>query len=247
MTLRMSRPAVTTPIQDPSLIPAVHRYCDEWCARCPVTARCLVRRLLLEREKRHGTSYDMSLEEIIEFTHEVAAAEGRTTPELDALLSPDPAVRARVPEVDNPLTRLGARYAMEADWYLRSCGWTPPSSPDTPDPSLLDVLAWYHVFIRLRIDRAVTSHLQAVRGRQDRLEDALGCAKLVLVSLDRSREALEGLQRESGEPYIGRMLTTLSELTQMMEVRFPAARSFVRAGLDGPHEAAGVAAARRGA
>ena len=88
---------------------------------------------------------------------------------------------------------------------------------------------------------------EAVRGRQDRLEDALGCAKLVLVSLDRSREALEGLQRESGEPYIGRMLTTLSELTQMMEVRFPAARSFVRAGLDGPHEAAGVAAARRGA
>lgn len=39
---------------DPTLISGVYNYCDRWCERCPLTARCLVFRTEQARRRRRG-------------------------------------------------------------------------------------------------------------------------------------------------------------------------------------------------
>ncbi len=39
---------------DPMLISGVYNYCDRWCERCPLTARCLVFRTEQTRRRRRG-------------------------------------------------------------------------------------------------------------------------------------------------------------------------------------------------
>src|SRR5512146_830735 len=99
-----------------------------------MTSRCTAfRRLAARTRKQDGEAFD-SLEEAIEFSREVRAVEGKATPELDALLSPDPAVRATMPEVDDPLDDLATRYAFETSRFLHRRRWLPPIRP-TPQPS----------------------------------------------------------------------------------------------------------------
>lgn len=40
--------------QDQALIPGVYNYCDRWCERCPLTARCLVFKTEQARNERRG-------------------------------------------------------------------------------------------------------------------------------------------------------------------------------------------------
>ena len=60
------------------------------------------------------------------------------------------------------------------------------------------------------------------------------CAKLAIVSIDRSRAALEGLRGTFGVDRIDPLIAILGELTCGLEQRVPDARAFVRPGLDCP-------------
>src|SRR5512133_444459 len=138
--------------EDAVLIPGIYEHCDEWCSYCGATAACLAYRRLQRRQTRDGGAF-ASLEEVIEFTREVRTEEGTLTPELDALLSPDPAVRMAVmPDVDDPLDDLAFRYAFEAQRFLDRRHWLPPVQIG-PQPSPIDVVAWYHVLIGSRVGR----------------------------------------------------------------------------------------------
>jgi hypothetical protein len=46
--------ALERAIQDPQLISGIHNYCDRWCERCPLTARCLVFKMERSRAARRG-------------------------------------------------------------------------------------------------------------------------------------------------------------------------------------------------
>lgn len=218
---------------DPALVPGVYNHCDQWCSYCQLTARCLVHRIWLEwRQRGHGEFSDFA--DVIAFTREVAAAAGATTPELDALLSPNPADRAGLDTVDDPLERLGREYAGEASRFLQLSGWMAPPENGwpLPQPAPLDVVAWYHVFIAAKVYRALASEAQGARGRVGMLEDANGSAKVALVGIDRSRAAFRRLAHHHDVPRIARILALLDRLGSGLEARFPDARAFPRPGLD---------------
>jgi hypothetical protein len=218
---------------DPMLVPGIYEHCDQWCSYCPMTANCLAYRRLLDRQEQNGPEAFTSFEDLIEFTREVSAAEGRPTPELDALLSSNPAVLASLPEVDDPLDDLASRYAFEVGRFLQRRGWMPPVQP-TPQPSPIDVVAWYYLLIETRVARALGSAVLAARGRADRMMDANGCAKMVLIGIDRSRGALRRLRGLRDDTRVASLVDTLDQLGPAIERRFPSARTFIRPGLDGP-------------
>ncbi len=227
------KPQSTQAAGEAGVVPGIYEHCDEWCSYCPMTSRCTAFRRLAARPRKHdGEAFD-SLEEAIEFSREVRAAEGKPTPELDALLSPDPVVRATMPEVDDPLDDLATRYAFETSRFLHHRRWLPPVRP-TPQPSPIDVVAWYHVLIETRIDRALTSALRSRGGSGDGMMDANGCAKMVLVGIDRSCAALARLRGMRDDWRVASLLETLERLGPAVERRFPEARAFMRPGLDAP-------------
>jgi hypothetical protein len=65
-------------------------------------------------------------------------------------------------------------------------------------------------------------------------EDARGCAKLAMVSIERSRAALQTLRQTAGGDQVDSLIAILGELDRGLDARFPEARSFVRVGLDCP-------------
>ena len=113
-------------------------------------------------------------------------------------------------------------------------GWTAPpeNAWPLPQPAPLDVVAWYHVFIALKVYRALASDAQVTHGRARMLADANGSAKVALVGIDRSRAAFRRLARRHDAPCIERILALLDRLGSGLEARFPDARSFPRPGLD---------------
>ncbi len=218
--------------RDSTLVPGIYEHCDQWCSYCEATTRCLAFRRLQVRQER-GAPF-CTLEDVIEFTREVRAEEGNLMPELDVLLSADPAKRmALMPDVDDPLADLAYRYACETQRFLERRHWMPPVQI-APQPSALDVVAWYHVLIETRVERALASEMQAHRGRGRWMEDANGCAKMVLVGIDRSHAALRKLRGQRDDARVTALLETLEHLGPAVERHFPDARTFMRPGLDGP-------------
>lgn len=166
------------------------------------------------------------------FLKQLLNAEGRPSPEIDAMLSDDPRKRARV-DVDDPLERKGRRYMQLSSAYL-------VSRPDFPfemkrrdeGPTPYEVFAWYHALVPAKIYRAVVSSLAAARGDTDHADDARKSAKVALIGLDRSIDAIGALTAEDDDPRLQMMQKELHRLRKEVEGRFPDARAFVRVGLD---------------
>ena len=222
---------------DPRIIPGVHHYCDEWCDYCPVTDRCLAFRCTnehrKERGRREGDPTFANLEEAIAFTRDVAAVEGTSTEELDALVSNPPGQSGI--ETADPLARLAWDYAM------RVALWLAPVAQEAIDerhsatgPPPLAILLWYHVRIYMKVFRALVGKEHTALGLRNRTEDATGCAKLALVSVQRSRSALAAAALPAPAHEIARLDDMLRELERGIDERFPQARTFVRVGLDVP-------------
>jgi hypothetical protein len=57
---------------------------------------------------------------------------------------------------------------------------------------------------------------------------------MVLIGIDRSRAALGRLRGLCDDQRVASLLDTLDRLGPAVEQRFPAARAFIRPGLDGP-------------
>jgi hypothetical protein len=216
-------------------IRGVYRYCDDWCEYCHVTARCASHRIRREWEARQGTDGPTDRKGLIAFTREVAAADGETTPGLDAMLAGDPAQEYQPAPGDEDLVRTANQYAVGAAFLLQRTGWTPPASgklgrPPTPK----DVLAWYHVFLAARASRALVAAARADRGIPGEQDDAEGCAKIALISIERSRAALARLAGGSHGRICRHLIEMLDTLAAGLEARVPGARTFVRVGLDAP-------------
>jgi hypothetical protein len=223
---------------DPRLIPGVHHYCDEWCGYCPVTTRCLSFRCTEDWRKQHQRSPSeppfASMEEAVAFTRQLAEVEGTTTEELDALMNAPPG-RSNI-HTSDPLVAMAWEYAVLAAMLLtRMCPAYPqiPVRPDGPSPH--DVLVWYHVRIYIKVFRAIVAKERSETGKADRAEDATGCAKLALVSIQRSREALRALPQEDDyTELLARLQLLLDTLEHGLDERLPEARRFVRIGIDVP-------------
>ena len=222
--------------RDPQVIPGVHHYCDEWCDHCAVTARCLAFRCTeIHRKSKGRASSDppfQSTEEMIEFTRALAAAEGTGTPELDELLTQG--AHGGGFRTSDPLAQTAIEYALAVSMWLVLSPEELRSLRRGSLPGPEEVVLWFHLRIYLKLTRALLTRQRVLAGLSGLHEDAIGCAKLTLVSVRRSRKALAQLNTPATSPTVTPLLGLLDVLEKGIHERFPDARRFVRVGLDVP-------------
>ena len=222
---------------DPTLIPGVYNGCDQWCDYCPVTARCLAFKCRSDRDAG-GDIYHSIAEAMyasMQYLKDCHEAEGLKPPDdLLQLLADDPRKRARYEPVDDPLERMGRHYALSAAAYLASGDEIPIDIPKRPDgPTPFEVFLYHHVLLATKIYRAITSSAEAARtGSADARWDADISAKVALLGVDRSDEALQVMALDDDDVRIGHLRQQLSRLRREVEARFPAARALVRPGFE---------------
>lgn len=223
--------------RDPRIIPGVHHYCDDWCDYCPMTQRCLAFRCAAEVQRERGgdpsrPKFD-DIEDAIAFTREIATTEGASTDVLDALVSSAPGQSGI--DTDDPLAGLAWEYAMEAASALGPfAGSIAADSPTEGGPSPWEVLLWYHLRIYMKLFRALVARDRSVAGVATRPDEAVGCAKLALASIQRSRAALLALDGAFEPARREPLEALLDTLERGIDERFPAARAFIRVGIDVP-------------
>jgi hypothetical protein len=226
--------AVASPAELP-MIPGVYNYCDDWCEYCPVTARCrsFHMRQSIEARVEDSPAPSDDAQEMVTFTKELAKADGLTTPGLDAQLAGDPDGEFSLAPADEPLARQALAYAVASELLLAKLGWRPPKTPLLgSDPAPHHVIMWYHLFLAMKVRRALVGAHRAERGRPCALDDARGSAKIALISIERSRDALRMVAKGEVRTTARQLALMLDLLAAGLEARVPGAREFVRVGLD---------------
>ena len=228
----MSLPMFNQVALDPTLIKGIYNTCDQWCMYCPATARCLAYRCspeLRSGEQNVFKSLADRLYEGMTFFKRQCEAQGQPTPELDAMLEDD--VRKRpVPLVNDPLERAAFRCAQLTSAYLMSRGDYPVQIVwRLTGPTPLEVVEWFHILIATKIYRALSASADIPRGMNN---DAPVSAKVALIGIDRSLEALATLSVGDDDARLELLSGHLRRLRGDVEARFPAARAVAREGLD---------------
>jgi len=226
---------------DPNLVPGIYNGCDQWCHYCPATDRCLAYQCRPDLESTASVyeNIEAKLFESMRYLKECHEAEGLEPPEdLVRLLNGDQPSRAAGAPIDDPLERLGKQYAVIATAFLASASEPLPALPlpkRPHGPTPFEVFLYYHVQIAIKIYRAISSAQEAARtgGAQARW-DADVSAKVALLGIDRSDDALQVMTLDDADPRIDYMRRHLARLRRDVERRFPAARTLIRPGLDTP-------------
>lgn len=227
-------------VLDPTIIPGVYNTCDEWCVYCPLTARCLAYRCRPPGDESPGGSdiyvnIANRLRESMQLVKDLNAASARVMPEVEQLLGERCEFTERDLPMGDGLNEMARRYAITAARYLRTApqvAWTAQPRPE--GPTALEVLAWFHALIGAKVCRAIVSRAGAVRGDVELDRDAQFSARVALIGIERSQQALRELQREDPDPRLGLMDAQLRRLAKEIDGRFPEARAVVRPGLDVP-------------
>ncbi|PYJ01161.1 MAG: hypothetical protein DME25_18740 [Verrucomicrobia bacterium] len=103
---------------------------------------------------------------------------------------------------------------------------------------LLDIIQWYHLFIHVKLSRAIESQAEEEMETDPELKslmnDGDGSAKIALIGMDRSLAAWTGLRAHfmEQEDAILDFQLQLARIRQQAEKLFPNARGFVRPGFD---------------
>ena len=103
---------------------------------------------------------------------------------------------------------------------------------------MLEIIQWYHLFIHVKLARAIGSHaeeeLETDPELRALLRDGDGSAKIALIGVDRSLAAWAALRPHfpEQEDAILDFQLRLARLRRDAEKLFPNARAFVRAGFD---------------
>jgi len=224
---------------DPNLVPGIYNGCDQWCHYCPATERCLAFKCRPTPATSAGIYDDIesSMFESMRYLKECHEAEGLQPPEdLLRLLEGHPRTADAFLPINDPLERMGKHHAVLATAFLASSDESLPELPlpkREHGPTPFEVFLYYHLQIAVKIYRAISSAREAARtgGAQARW-DADVSAKVALLGIDRSRDALQVMTLDDPDPRIEHMRTHLARLRRELEGRFPAARTLVRPGLD---------------
>jgi len=218
--------------RNPNFIPLVYDYCDMWCERCPITHRCLL--FAAEKLQCCGVTRigeESGLEEAIDLTRAVideSSPANKPIACLDLQLC-DVSTAPREPALGHPLEYLARHYAIQAAEFLRPLQCEPDGQ--IPRGSPVEVIARHHFLIAAKTYRALVSHYRT-EAEPELRRDALGCAKLVLVAIERSLAAWRSLAITKDDGRIGGLIELLEALSAAVEIRFPDARAFLRPGLD---------------
>jgi hypothetical protein len=240
-------------------IDGIFNYCDRWCERCPMTARCRV--FAMEQvHRKHAENLDEKNEafwsELDAIFSETAESMADDAHELGFDLDLDPNSDPGEVEEDTsetwkprrpkrtrlPTLTASAEQYMKAvqtflDQHREQCDEKAKSFPLLADA--MDVIQWYYMFVTVKLHRAARTH-EPEDGdiEEDEAEfhrdDADGSAKLVLIGIDRSIQSWAVMRQQlpSLSADILKLLLSLVDLRDRVESAFPNARRFKRPGFE---------------
>lgn len=240
---------------NPDFISGIHNYCDRWCERCPLTARCLV--YATEEADFDGGSRDISnaafWQKLASTFQETKEMISKWAEENGVDLSPG--VLAEVKEQKDrhrgqarthPLARAAEEYARAVSkWFEKESPQMEVFSdvasesdgrrePDEEN-DYIETIRWYQFFIAAKTIRGLLSrvHEDEDLGNEDS-RDSDGSIKVALIAIDRSLSAwkLMGESRRDNPDSIHKLLLDLEKLRLSVEREFPRARDFIRPGFD---------------
>jgi hypothetical protein len=201
--------------EDPRFIPGIYNYCDRWCERCPLSARCLT--YAMEQDDEDPSAHDLNneafwrkLQGIFEQTREMiltwAEEQGIELESVDVTPEMEEHLRRREVAKSHKLVQAARRYAKLVDeWFAvegASVGqeqssfateWNLPIEDrvvvDEADlvHDAVEVIRWYQHQISVKLMRA----LMGDESEEAALElggqkDSDGSAKVALIGMDRS-------------------------------------------------------------
>ncbi len=201
-------------------IPGIYNYCDRWCERCPMTAKCYLFWQERGRQAAHRTAgrdpYDWdvvvedvrkSFQQALEMLREAAEEHGIDLDHLPRVenASPDPSAH---PLQQRAEAYLETAHAFVKDLHRRLEGEHAtleqramvlgPERVAGEYRDILDarkVISWYHTLIPAKVHRALSSKMEADQdddeGQGHAMKDALGSAKVAYESVVRSMAALQ--------------------------------------------------------
>lgn len=235
-------------------IAGIHNYCDRWCEKCTMTARCSVFAL------EHGNTQNQRDAAAEDFWHRLSETFEDTAALLREMAEEfgiDFDEIANAPEPESPDHHIVALQAFKymdsvSEWFdkweprlaelqqkqkgsrqLRLCG-DESAAVETSVKNYMEILLWYHTIIPSKLQRAVDNPMEEIEGMEDFPSDADGSAKVALISMDRSITAWTGLLHampEAKQEILG-FLQQLERLRATTQWTFPRARGFMRPGFD---------------
>lgn len=242
---------------NPNFISGIHNYCDRWCERCPLTARCLVYATEEADPDVNPASRDISnaafwekLASIFQETREMISAWAQ---ENGVDLSPGVLAEAqeqndrkRAEATNHPLARAAEAYAHSVNYWFENDFKQMEVFSDARSPSdeilehdeevnnYVSVIRWYQFFIAVKMIRGLMSRVDEDEYPGDDDRDSDGSVKAALIAIDRSVGAwkLMGELRQDNADSIQKFLLELEKLRLRAEAEFPLARDFIRPGFD---------------
>lgn len=234
-------------IQD-GFIVSIFNYCDRWCERCPLTARCRVFAMSAEQEFEadHGPLIEPMAE------RQANAMAGRTSrwenelgldfAEVQREVDTNPEAY-RLPDIKLEHLVLEIRSQDLADDLWRWFKQRDLSQANVAEP--MEVLHHFGIFVGAKIHRALQGLAEEEPLEPD--SDAYGSAKAALLGLERMRAAWHQLiaERSVAEKEAAPFVTTIGWLIEEIDRLVPGARAFIRPGFDEPDELMKLAAEER--
>ena len=227
--------------QENNFIPGIFNYCDRWCERCTLTARC---RVYAMEQEYTGEEHDLTQKafwrnlqniftETKEMLREAAAERGIDIDKLDLEEAGEIIERKRCAIKQQELTKLAEKYTEQAGVYLQAQNFSDETAGQTK-LEMLQIISWYHFFIAAKINRALYAEDDFDEEADDDVlsNDGDGSIKIALIAIDRSIAAWKVLLHEVTDSKIESLVRLLETLRQMCEEKFPNARDFLRPGFD---------------
>jgi len=227
--------------QEENYISGIFNYCDRWCERCPLTARCRVYAL---EDEYAGDECDPTQKTFRRNLHNIfietkamlrqaAAERGIDIDALDLKEADEIIERKRRGIAQQTLMKLAEKYTKQASLFLQAQDLTDETNDQT-NLEMLQIIGWYHFFITAKINRALCAEADY---EEDADFDAFrndgdGSVKIALIAIDRSIVAWSVLVTEETHREINPLIRLLEMLRRMCEEKFPNARDFLRPGFD---------------
>ncbi len=213
-------------------IVGVYHYCDRWCEYCPLTGRCRV--FATGQEIDFEVSSGKSIEQAVDGLRARIRAlmpPVELDPEDEDIVE-DGVLEAgaEAPRQHGDVEQRAREYGLRVWTFLEGRSRPEVHRPGVPDP--LDVVGHFSLFVASKTFRALCGLSMEV----DERYDANGSAKAALLGIERSHAAWLDLVQQGGvaEPDSAPFIADLIWLGDALTRIFPAARAFVRPGLDEP-------------
>ena len=216
-------------------IVSIFNYCDRWCERCPLTARCRVFAMRAEQEfeSDHGPLTEPMAERQAQVMARHAARWekelGVDVADIQRQVDRNPAAY-RPPDIKFEHLELEILSQDFADDLWRWLKEHETSERNAAGP--LEILRHFWCFVPAKIHRALEGLAEDEPLEFD--SDAHGSAKAALLGLERMRRAWEQLIAEQFVPgeEVARLVNTTAWLIEEIDRLIPQARAFIRPGLD---------------